>query len=125
MELLRFFAGDVELAVAAKVTRKLDGDDGAIVHVCELLSLPVAERSSLVLRVEHEGRGVAFRVDEPVRFSPLSADEAVSTSAKGLLAPYVIGFANFEEGLVTLVRLGALVELATEFESPTEGRVES
>jgi len=58
VELLRFYAGDIEFAVAARGTKRLHPDDPGVVHVCELLGLASSDRASLVLDVVDHGRVV-------------------------------------------------------------------
>jgi len=125
MELVRFFAGDIELAVAARGTKRVGDDDGSVIHVCDLLGVSRSGRSSRVLDVEHAGRRVALRVDEPIRFAALDAGGALAASGKDLLPAHVIGFADLGGEVVTLVRIAVLAQLALEHADSTEGTRES
>lgn len=119
MHVLRFFAGDMELAVAAKGIERLASDEESTPHICSLLGLPRAERTSRTIRVL---RGDSFiRVDEPLQVTSVSKDELLAATSSKVLADYVIGFAKLEGSLITLVRVDALEKLAAESSLSQEG----
>jgi hypothetical protein len=116
VRVVRFFAGEVRLAISARAVKELSPADPAATHIATRLGLPgsspLADSTARLITISSGERQARFVVDGPIAMWAVGQEDLLDQP--GILearqSDPVLGVARDGDHLVLLLRPSALVE---------------